>query len=137
MRVEFYSSLPESAKIIRKSVFMEEQGFTDEFDALDDVCIHFVAFDADLPVATCRTWLADDGHHLGRLAVVKSHRGQGLGAMMLQAAETHLKSIGAKSVSLHAQCRAEAFYRKSGYVPYGVIDYDEGVEHIHMKKNLN
>ena len=39
-------------------------------------------------------------------------------------------------ISLHAQCRAEAFYQKCGYTPYGEIDYDEGVAHIHMRKEL-
>ena len=136
MRVEIYTILPDSARDIRIAVFMDEQGFKDEFDALDDMCTHYVAFDDENPVATCRTWLAEDGYHLGRLAVLKSHRGQGLGALMLQKAEAYVKSIGGDSISLHAQCRAEAFYRKSGYTPYGEMDYDEGVEHIHMRKIL-
>ena len=136
MRVEIFTSLPDGAKHVRIAVFMKEQGFVDEFDALDAIAAHFVAFDQQTPVATCRTWLADDGYHLGRLAVLKSHRGQGLGAMMLQEAEDYVKSIGGESISLHAQCRAEAFYRKSGYSPYGEMDYDEGVEHIHMRKIL-
>ena len=134
MKVLHFDSMPDQARRIRISVFMEEQGFVDEFDALDDLCTHYVAFDGEDAVATCRTWIADDGYHLGRLAVMKSHRGQGLGALMLQEAEAYVKSIGGESISLHAQCRAEAFYRKSGYSPYGEIDYDEGVEHIHMRK---
>ena len=136
MKVEIYSRLPERAEFIRITVFMEEQGFLDEFDALDEIATHFVAFDGEDAVATCRTWLADDGYHLGRLAVLKSHRGQRLGALMLQEAEAYVKSIGGESLALHAQCRAEAFYRKCGYFPYGEIDYDEGVEHIHMRKIL-
>ena len=134
MKVLHFDSMPDQARRIRIAVFMEEQGFVDEFDALDDLCTHYVAFDGEDAVATCRTWIADDGYHLGRLAVMKSHRGQGLGALMLQEAEAYVKSIGGESISLHAQCRAEAFYRKSGYSPYGEIDYDEGVEHIHMRK---
>ena len=136
MRVKIYTILPDSARHIRIAVFMDEQGFRVEFDALDDMCTHYVAFDEQTPVATCRTWLADDGYHLGRLAVLKSHRGQGLGALMLQKAEAYVKSIGGTSISLHAQCRAEQFYRKCGYTPYGEMDYDEGVEHIHMRKIL-
>ena len=136
MKVEIFHSLPEYAKEVRVTVFMHEQGFIDEFDAIDDIATHFVAFDGKAPVATCRTWLAEDGYHLGRLAVLKSHRGQGLGALMLEKAEAHVKSIGGNSITLHAQCRAEQFYRKSGYTPYGEIDYDEGVEHVHMKKDL-
>jgi predicted GNAT family N-acyltransferase len=134
MRVENFNTLPEAAKRIRVAVFMQEQGFTGEFDALDELCVHFVAFDSDLPTATCRVWLAEDGWHVGRLAVMREHRGKGLGGLMLQHAEAHVRSLGGGSLSLHAQCRAEQFYRKCGYAPYGEMDYDEGVEHVHMRK---
>ncbi len=137
MSVEIFDFLPTQAKQIRITVFMDEQGFTEEFDALDEVCTHLVMFDRDIPVATCRTWLSEDGWHVGRLAVIKAYRGRGLGQEMLAHAEQHVRSLGGNSISLHAQCRAEAFYRKCGYVPYGEIAYDEGVEHIHMRKYLN
>ena len=134
MKVEVFDYLPESAKYIREVVFMQEQGFTEEFDALDGVATHLVAFDGDNPVAVCRIWLAKDGWHVGRLAVLKEKRGMGLGSLMLAAAETHVHALGGCSISLHAQCRAEQFYHKCGYAPYGEIDYDEGVEHVHMRK---
>ena len=137
MRVEYFSFLPKQARQIRISVFMDEQGFTEEFDALDEICTHLVMFDRDIPVATCRIWLARDGWHMGRLAVIKFYRGRGLGQEMLERAERHVCGLGGASISLHAQCRAEAFYRKCGYIPYGEIDYDEGVEHVHMRKILN
>ena len=134
MRVEVFDFLPDSAKHIREVVFMQEQGFTEEFDALDGVATHIVAFDGDNPVAVCRIWLAEDGWHVGRLAVIKEKRGTGLGSLMLAKAEKHVHTLGGRSISLHAQCRAEQFYRKCGYTPYGEIDYDEGVEHVHMRK---
>lgn len=136
MVIKSYASLPDSAIRIREAVFMQEQGFADEFDALDEVATHLVAFDGDTPVATCRIWLAKDGYHVGRLAVMKEMRGTGLGRLMLAEAEKHVLALGGCSVSLHAQCRAEQFYRKCGYTPYGEIDYDEGVEHVHMRKIL-
>ncbi len=114
MRVEVFDFLPDSAKHIREVVFMQEQGFTEEFDALDGVATHLVAFDGDKPVAVCRIWLAEDGWHVGRLAVLKEKRGMGLGSLMLAAAETHVHALGGCSISLHAQCRAEQFYRKCG-----------------------
>ena len=134
MRTETFSMLPEAAKQIRITVFMQEQGFTEEFDDLDGVATHLVLFDEQEPVATCRIWLDEDGYHVGRLAVVKEKRGTGLGSLMLAAAETHVRALGGCSISLHAQCRAEQFYRKCGYAPYGEMDYDEGVEHVHMRK---
>ena len=83
MRVEYFHFLPKQARQIRISVFMDEQGFTEEFDALDEICTHLVMFDRDIPVATCRIWLAEDGWHVGRLAVIKFYRGRGLGQDML------------------------------------------------------
>lgn len=137
MRTEIFHSLPDAAKCIRISVFMQEQGFAQEFDALDELAVHLVAFDDSLPIATCRIWEQDGFWHVGRLAVIKSHRGMGLGAQMLGAAEKYVKAQGGKRISLHAQCRAETFYRRCGYLPYGEIDYDEGVEHVHMQKELS
>jgi len=137
MRTEIFHSLPDAAKSIRISVFMQEQGFAQEFDALDELAVHLVAFDDSLPIATCRIWEQDGIWHVGRLAVIKSHRGMGLGAQMLGAAERYVKAQGGMRISLHAQCRAETFYRRCGYLPYGNIDYDEGVEHVHMQKELS
>ena len=136
MRVEYFRFLPKQAKQIRIFVFMDEQGFTEEFDALDEICTHLVMFDRDIPVATCRTWLAEDGWHVGRLAVIKGYRGRGLGQEMLEHVEQYVRAKNGVSLSLHAQCRAETFYRKCGYLPYGDVDYDEGVEHIHMQKRF-
>ena len=137
VKVEIFNSLPDVAGDIRITVFMNEQGFMQEFDALDDVCTHLVMFDDSLAVATYRIWLDADGYHIGRLAVIKAYRGQGLGRKMLQHAESHIRTLGGDTVSLHAQCRATAFYQMCGYAPYGDIDYDEGVEHVHMKKHLS
>ena len=136
MRVEIFHALPLDAKDIRISVFMQEQGFCDEFDALDEIAAHLVMYWESLPVSTCRTWLSDDGWHVGRLAVIQSFRGRGLGQAMLQAAEEYVRSQGGDGISLHAQCRAESFYIKCGYRAFGEIDDEEGVAHIHMKKHF-
>ena len=66
MRIEIYDALPDQAKQIRIAVFMQEQGFTEEFDIIDEVATHFVLFDGPIPVATCRIWLDGDGYHVGR-----------------------------------------------------------------------
>ena len=44
MNYKIYDQLPQEAKEIRIKVFMEEQGFKDEFDDLDDLCQHLVVF---------------------------------------------------------------------------------------------
>lgn len=137
MKVRFFDSLPDAARQIRVSVFVKEQGFSEEFDALDNVCVHAVMMDGDLPIATCRLWQENKAWHIGRLAVIRSYRGLGLGQAMLEASEAHVRSVGGHSVTLHAQVRAKEFYEKCGYRAFGDIDYDEGVAHVYMKKDLN
>ena len=53
MRYEVSEAIPEDAKAIRKAVFVEEQGFHNEFDQTDDASLHIVAYDGDEPVGVC------------------------------------------------------------------------------------
>ena len=139
MKISVYESFPDSAKEIREAVFVKEQGFQHEIDETDDTAIHIVMFDEEeIPVATCRVfWDEEMGSYvLGRLAVVKEHRGKNIGAAMVEEAEECVKKRGGKSMVLHAQCRAADFYKKIGYTEFGSIENDEGCPHIWMKKNM-
>ena len=49
-----FTTLPQDAKNIRIEVFMKEQGFENEFDEIDNLCHHIVAFDEGKPIGTCR-----------------------------------------------------------------------------------
>ncbi len=42
MKFKIYDFLSADAKIIRKQVFMEEQGFKNEFDDIDNISFHIV-----------------------------------------------------------------------------------------------
>lgn len=121
---------------IRIAVFVEEQGFHDEFDDTDTVSVHFVAYENGIPVGTCRVFEAESGYVLGRLAVTAQYRGAGIGKELLTAAETHVAALGGTSLSLHSQLRASEFYKKCGYSPFGSPDEEEGCPHIWMKKQL-
>ena len=133
-----FDTLPKEAELIRKAVFMDEQGFKDEFDDIDSKAFHIVLFSDDEPAATCRVFFDEsaDSYVLGRLAVIKKFRGKSLGAKAVAEAEKLAASKGGKSIVLHAQCRVSEFYEKHGYVRFGEMDYDEGCEHIWMKKNI-
>lgn len=54
--IEFrtYDRLPEEAVEIRREVFMDEQGYADEFDDVDGRARHIVAFLDGRATATCR-----------------------------------------------------------------------------------
>ena len=136
MYVKIYPTLPEEACYLRETVFVQEQGFTDEFDKLDLVSEHFVLFVEDAPAAVCRVYWDGERYILGRVAVDMDFRRQGLGAAVVKAAEGRVQELGGKELHLHAQCRITAFYEAIGYTPYGEIEPDQGCPHIWMMKRL-
>ena len=80
-----WDSLRDHAQSLRVEVFVVEQGVPIEleWDEADEVSTHAVAYDeAGQVIATGR--LLPDGH-IGRMAVRKSARGQGIGSEVLAA----------------------------------------------------
>ena len=134
--VKIYSRLPEEACYIREAVFVEEQGFTEEFDKQDICATHFVLFVDAEPVAVCRVFQEDDRYILGRIAVMAPYRRQGLGAAIIRSAEEYVAEQGGHALHLHAQCRITDFYEAIGYDQYGDVEDDQGCPHIWMMKTL-
>lgn len=138
MEFKTYDYLAEDAKMIRKKVFMQEQGFVDEFDDTDLQAIQIVLYDGNKPIATCRIFPGKERNEfiLGRMAVLKEYRGKNIGARMLQEAEKVVAQKGGTFISLHAQCRVQTFYERSGYTVSGEVGEEEGCPHIWMKKQI-
>ena len=130
--------LPKEAIDIRLTVFTEEQGFFDEFDDIDKTATHFIVFDGEKAIATCRVFEQDgeECHILGRFAVLREYRGKGIGRAMLEAVEKQVRSVGGTGIILHSQLRAIGFYERCGYKGYGDFEDDEGYPHLWMKKTL-
>ena len=138
--VKSFDVLPEDSKNIRVEVFVVEQGFTEEFDTVDNRATHFVAYDeCGNPMGTCRIFTEDSDkiYYLGRLAVLKKYRSMKIGSALISAAESTARSMGAELLQLHSQLRAKEFYQKCGYQEFGEIELDEGCPHIWMKKQLH
>lgn len=116
MEAKVYSSLPKEAAEIRRAVFVEEQGFKEEFDGTDSRARHLVLYDGERPVGVCRFFKGDtEGDYIiGRLAVIKDYRGRGAGARLLSETENAVRREGGKRVLLHAQISAKGFYKKTG-----------------------
>ena len=124
---------------VRIDVFCREQGYTVdmELDGLDPLSDHLVLYDGELPAATGRLFMIGDGPYgIGRVAVRKSYRGQGLGARMLSLLIERAGEKGAAAIELDAQCRAMGFYRKFGFEPMGEEHMDGPIPHKKMKKLL-
>lgn len=78
---------------IRTSIFVEEQGFNNEFDEIDKTCSHIVLYDNNNPIATCRYFYENNNYHIGRVAVSKEYRGKHLGNEIMQIAEDEIKRL--------------------------------------------
>ena len=137
MTTKVYEVLPEAAIEIREKVFVEEQGFAEEFDSMDKTAFHMVVYDGGRAAATCRYYEAAAGEYvLGRIAVLREYRGRRIGAEMIAAAEDEVRRAGGKTMHIHAQTRVRVFYEKQGYAAFGDVDFEENREHIWMKKAL-
>lgn len=130
--------LTDDAVMIRKKVFVEEQGFEEEFDGIDDRATHIVMYDGDRPIATCRFFWDDEkqGYLVGRIAVMKEYRGKSIGSIILREAEEQVRKLGGDGLSLAAQVRAKVFYEKQGYTATGAEFYEEYCPHVWMVKKL-
>ncbi|HCR43157.1 MAG TPA: GNAT family N-acetyltransferase [Ruminococcaceae bacterium] len=125
-------------RFIRTEVFINEQGFKNEFDEKDPGALHLVLF-ADGGPAACGRLLRGPDEKIfiiGRVAVLKKYRGRGLGSTVVQVLEDRAKKLGGESTGLSAQCRVQKFYEKLGYEAQGEKYFDEYCQHIYMQKRL-
>ena len=131
-------TLSPNARMIRQAVFIEEQGFQNEFDQTDETALHLVLYADGTPAAVARLFTQQDRtvYTVGRIAVLPQYRGLRLGNHILEEAEQCAKRLGAKRLVLSAQCRVQPFYEKNGYIASGGIYFDEFCPHIHMEKML-
>lgn len=138
MQVKVFDTLPQEARAIRETVFIKEQGFEKEYDDVDLIAKHIVIYDGDVAVGTCRVFWCEEenSHHVGRIAVLKEHRGKNLGRLIMQEAEKLAASLGGKTLRLGGQIRAAGFYDKIGYERCGEEYLDEGYPHIPFVKYL-
>ncbi len=124
--------------LIRTEVFILEQMVSPKIELDDDdrTALHYVCYDSDLPVGTCRVVLHDNYAKVGRVCVLQEYRKNGVGNALMKYIEQDIEVSKCKVLILGAQLSAQAFYRKLGYQPYGDIFLDADIEHIMMKKEL-
>jgi predicted GNAT family N-acyltransferase len=124
---------------IRHDVFIAGQGVPVDLerDALDQLAVHVLARRGGVPVATGRLVARDDGVGvLGRLAVLESERGTGVGGAVVRALEQSGRELGLERIELHAQTHALSFYQRLGYRPHGEEYVEAGIPHLSMDKVL-
>jgi len=128
-----WRQLAEQAAAVRHDVFVQEQKvpLELELDEHDPIAIHAVAVDGVQAIGTGR--LLPDAH-IGRMAVLRSFRGRGAGALILATLIHEAQRRGDPWVLLAAQRQAQAFYRQYGFVAEGQPFMDAGIVHVMMRK---
>lgn len=138
MRVEVYkNAVPEGAAALRQEVFVDEQGFADEFDDYDICSTHLLMFDGGEAVATLRFYDEGGGScHVGRVAVKKSRRKEGLGRELILRAIELIRESGARAATVGAQADKAGFYERCGFAKYGEVYFEQDYPHVNMRIEL-
>lgn len=122
---------------IREPVFVVEQAVPPEivWDTLDARCRHVLARDlAGNPIGSGR--LTPEGA-IGRLAVLRSWRGRGVGQALLTTLIDCARSLHLPQVELHSQVHAIPFYLRAGFVAEGEVYMEAGIPHQTMRLRLD
>lgn len=130
-----WDDLKLNAQMVREQVFIKEQNIAaeDEWDDQDNISLHFIVFDTDQAIATARL-LENDS--IGRVAVLSSHRGLGIGKLLMLKIIQVARNKGRSKLKLSAQEHAIAFYEGLGFQPEGEFYLDCGIPHIDMNLSL-
>ena len=117
---------------IRYRVFVEEQQVPEdvEMDAFDETSVHLLARSDEYGFIGCARIMPSG--QIGRMAVLKHCRGGGTGSLLMTAAITEAKRQNFEAIFLHAQCHAETFYSRFGFVACGDVFDEAGIDHIKM-----
>jgi predicted GNAT family N-acyltransferase len=121
---------------IRNKVFVEELNIPKEleWDNQDTTAHHYIlSFEQHKILAYAR--LLPSGK-LGRVAVLKQYRNQGLGSMLVLAICKKASKLGIKTINLSSQVSAVDFYTQLGFQISGDVFTEAGIKHRSMHKTL-
>ncbi len=124
----------EKVLALRFEVFVDEQGVPPEIerDEADGNAVHVLAQKDRKPVGCGRVEIDGKQAKIGRMAVRKSYRDQGIGSGICRKLIELASQQGCEKVVLHAQLTARRFYEKQGFKARGSIFTEAGINHIKM-----
>ena len=163
MDIQFKTGCFRDAALVRRAVFMDEQGYENEFDQIDEApsCIHVTLYvdgelagcsrvfpeelervaDAEVPVSPACDMdegvAAGETYIMGRVAVLPAMRRRGLASKIVETSDSAARDAGARLIQLHAQEYVLPLYAKAGYTQIAPVDFeDEGQPHAWMAKRV-
>jgi predicted GNAT family N-acyltransferase len=122
---------------VRCEVFVKEQNVPRslEFDGLDSSALHWLALTPEEePVGTLRLL---PGGQMGRMAVLRAYRGQGIGSRLLHHAIAAAEAHGWDEVWVNAQYARRGFYAPHGFIAISGIFENAGIAHQRMLRRLD
>jgi predicted GNAT family N-acyltransferase len=124
---------------VREDVFIKEQGIPRgiEIDADDEKSIYVLVTEDKEPLGCGRILFKEGYAKLGRIAVKKDRRRQGIGRDICNGLMQIATEHGVKHIVLHAQLSVVKFYEKLGFSKVGNTFKEAGIEHIRMERTLN
>jgi predicted GNAT family N-acyltransferase len=120
---------------VRFKVFVDEQNVPEELeiDGYDDEATHVLILLDDQAIGTGRI-LADG--HIGRVAVLKKYRGQGVGKLIMKKLIEWAQENQLKTLWLSSQWHARGFYIDLDFACIGDRFEEAGIDHIKMIRKL-
>ena len=134
-----YQDFTVPIKKIRTLVFQQEQGVSAEleFDGLDAIATHFLAYVEGLAVGTARIKEIDaDTAKIERLAVLSEYRKQGVGKRLMESALSTIARQNKSIAIVHAQAYIAQLYQQLGFSIVGDEFTEAGIPHVKMIKHL-
>lgn len=140
LKIVHYSEAAADIQAIRQAVFQTEQKVdpSHDFDGLDEMAWHVMAYWNDQPVGTTRIRILDQQlAKIERVAVLSTYRGQGMGQALMETAIAFLDRHQISDIKLNAQVQTKSFYQKLGFQPRGKAFEEAGILHIEMRRSQN
>lgn len=135
------------AYAVREIVFIREQQVPPELeqDEEDHTCWHWLCVDSQTQSAVATGRVVSYPEHgnskpvakIGRVAVLKTHRGYGLGLSLMKSILADLPGLGFNETILDAQTHALGFYERLGFKAEGDEFMDADIPHYRMRLRLN
>lgn len=123
---------------LRFDVFvLEQQSLYPEIDGNDPDALHMIVEDDRSMIGVARLLGLNEAGPvaIGRVAIAKDRRGEGLGKMMIEAALRHLaENAQGRHVTLGAQLHLEDFYSGFGFKRISGVYDDGGIPHVDMTR---
>lgn len=132
------SPLWEEVIAVRMKIFVHEMQVPSdlELDNYDADATHLCVQDGARTMGTLRLIVTNDKVKVGRFALDKAYRRQGVGTQMMHKVDTWCQQKAIYQLYLDAQTYVIPFYKTLGFVEQGDVFIDAGIPHIRMTRLL-